>query len=297
MPIGATIGAAVITTGGGLLAAGDQKKAARTAASVEGANTDKNNALAREFYSLNTANITPWMRSGQRANNAIDELLYGPQAAQPTQSAPSAFQGAGMAQPSAFGSYASGGWNSPSFIDPGGEQFANGQPMTYGNMQYGQPQYADQGPAPAGGVTTPVSTARSAFENYLNSTGYQFRLGEGMKGLNIGFGAKGLLESGARDKAAIRYGQGMASDEFARYMDLLNRQQNLGFSGASALAGVGQNLVGNVTANNNASAAATANSALYAGQANANMWGSIAGSLGNAAGQLGSSYDIWKKQG
>lgn len=286
----AMLGAAAISAGGSILAGNSQKKSADKAADTAAANTDKNNALTREIYDRNTANLSPFMDSGRRANSVFDELLYGPSAApaQPAFGPPT-----GMAQPSAFAAYGGPG----QFMEEGfaGEpygmagrfpQFMQG-PQNYSNMQYGAPVFAGQQPS---GAVTAAPSARSAFDQYLNSTGYQFRFDEGMKGLNIGAGARGMLESGARDKAAIRYGQGIASDEFARYMQLLDNQQRLGFGGASALAGVGQNMVSSITANNNSAASAAANAALARGNANASMYGGIANALGSALGSLGSSY-------
>lgn len=123
----------------------------------------------------------------------------------------------------------------------------------------------------------------SAFQTYLNSDGYQFRLGEGVNALQKAFGRN--LDSGAAMKAAVKYGQGTASDEFSRYMSLLNQQQQLGYGSASALAGVGQNFANNVVAGNNTAADAAANARLYAGSANANMWQNIGSSFGQFAGQ------------
>lgn len=287
------LGAAAVGIGGSVLGTSATKKAAGKAADTAAATADKNNALARELYERNTGNFQPYLASGQRANSAFDELVFGPQpAAVPSAFGPVGATGFGTPQPSAFGA------NNQVFDGGEAPGFLNGARMgqpAYSNMQYGPPVYAmDQ---PAGGVTAPVppqASARSAFDNYLNSTGYQFRFNEGIKGLNIGFGARGLLESGARDKAAIRYGQGIASDEFAKYMQLLDNQQRLGFGGASALAGVGQNMVSNITANNNSASSAAANAALASGAANANMWSGIGNSLGSVFGQLGSSYGVKK---
>nr|MBF6602758.1 hypothetical protein [Sphingorhabdus sp.] len=54
-----------------------------------------------------------------------------------------------------------------------------------------------------------------------------------------------------------------------------------------AIAGVGQNYVNNVTANNNSAATVAANAALMKGQAKTDMYGGIANGLGKF---LGSSF-------
>jgi hypothetical protein len=77
-------------------------------------------------------------------------------------------------------------------------------------------------------------------------------------------------------------------------MDDLYRQEALGASTASALAGVGQNLVGQVSANNNNAASAAGNAALVAGQGAANNWNAVGAGIGQVAGSvagaMGSSY-------
>lgn len=212
MPVGLAIGGAAASIGGAALGASAQKKAANKAADTSLAVAEKNNALAREIYAKNEANISPWMTRGNTAGVAQNALL-------------------GL-----------GG-------DPAAQE--------------------------------------NAFDQFRASTGYDFRQQEGMNALNSGYAAKGMLQSGAAQKAAIRYGQDYGSNEFANYFNMLNGQNQLGFSGASALAGVGQNMVGQVTANNNSAGSAAANAALMKGQATANMWSGIGGSIGNV---FGSSF-------
>lgn len=92
----------------------------------------------------------------------------------------------------------------------------------------------------------PQQAQNSAFDNFRNSTGYQFRLGEGMNALNSGFAGAGSIKSGAAMKEAMKYGQNFASNEFANYFNMLNGQAGKGLSAASAQAGVSQNLGNNL---------------------------------------------------
>jgi hypothetical protein len=208
MPVGALITAGA-TIGGALLSGSAQKKAAGKAADTAAQNTQQNNALTREIYGQNSANLQPFMQSGVAAGGQLNSLL-------------------------------------------GGDS--------------------------------------SAFDKFRQSTNYDFRLGEGMKALNQGYAARGLLESGAAMKGITRYGQDFASNELGNYMDLLGRQQNVGLSGANALAGVGTNMVNAVTNNNNSAASAAANAALINGNAQGQMYGQIGNALGQFAGSIGSSY-------
>lgn len=197
MPVGALITAGA-TIGGALLSGSAQKKAAGKASDTAAQNTAANNALTREIYGQNSANLQPFMQSGQQAGGQLNSLLGG-----------------------------------------------------------------DSG----------------AFDKFRQSTNYDFRLNEGMKGLNQGYAARGMLESGAAMKGITRYGQEFASNELGNYMDLLGRQQNVGLSGANALAGVGTNMVNAVTANNNLAATARGDSLIQGGNSQAAMYGNIAGGI------------------
>lgn len=126
------------------------------------------------------------------------------------------------------------------------------------------------------------AASRSAFDAYRGSTGYDFRLGEGTRALQSAFSRN--LESGAASKAAIRYGQGIASDEFSNYYNRVMGLSNQGLAAGSALAGVNANFGNQVVAGNQSATSAAANARLYAGQANANMWQNLGSSFGNALG-------------
>jgi hypothetical protein len=280
--IGALIGAAA-TIGGSILGASSNKKAAKKAAGIAADNTAANNALTREIYGKNTANLSPFMNNGLAASNALNGLLLGSPAApgQPASSTPaSALYGLGTPASSMGGAMPEGfyPWDQPGHYGRTAEEVWAEQ-----NPAIQAPQMAMQ----PGGVTAPPV---NPWDQFRNSTNYQFRLNEGMGALNRNYAARGLLESGAAMKGINNYAQNFASNELGNYMALLSGQQNMGMAGASALAGVGQNMVNNVTANNNSGASAAANAALIGGQANGQMWGGIAGALGNLAGTFGSSY-------
>lgn len=110
--------------------------------------------------------------------------------------------------------------------------------------------------------------------------GYQFRMNEGNRALNTGWAARGLLNSGAAQKAAIKYGQDYASGEYNNRFNQLAQQQGVGLGAAGALAGVSTQYGGQVANQNNALASAQMNSALMQGRNTANMWGSIGNTIG-----------------
>lgn len=142
----------------------------------------------------------------------------------------------------------------------------------------------------SGTGTAAPGSALGAWDTFRNSTNYQWRLSEGNRALNQGYAANGALDSGAARIALQERGQQFASNELANWMNMLAGQQGMGMSAASALAGVGQNLVTNVSNNNAGAASAISNGALMNGNTNANMWAGIAGGLGQMAGAYGSSY-------
>jgi hypothetical protein len=124
----------------------------------------------------------------------------------------------------------------------------------------------------------------NAFGNYRKSTGYDFRVGEGVRALSAGAPVR---NSGATAKALTQYGQNIGSQEYGNYINQLQGQQNIGFGAASAQAGVGQNAANSLVANNNTNSTNQANAALLRGNATAGMWNGIGGGLGTI---LGSSF-------
>lgn len=140
------------------------------------------------------------------------------------------------------------------------------------------------------GIGGDKAASEAAFNTYQNATGYQSRLAEGQKQVTAALGGKGLLDSGAAQKALLKYGQNFASNEFGNYMGYLGTQQNVGLSAANAQTGVATNYANAVSANNNNAASAQANSYL----ANA---GAINGVLNNALSAYGMSQGLGSSYG
>jgi len=107
-----------------------------------------------------------------------------------------------------------------------------------------------------------MASQNAAFENFRNSAGYQDQFNEGVRANQAAFGSKGLLDSGAATKAAIRYGQSQSNRSFNDYYSKLTGQQQIGAGSAGALAGVNQAYVNGVTGNNNNASDAVGNAAL-----------------------------------
>lgn len=309
--VAAGIGAAA-GIGGAALSASAQKKAAKSASNSAASTAAANNALARENREFSAARLDPYAHRGNEAGNAINALL-GISGTLPAAN-PTGGMANGGTNPN-LNTWAQGAINAmmPRITRSNVRQQLGSmsdnpvQALDY-LMQLSPPssdqyplyqQYLASNPRPQAtaapaatqpAVTNPQGAYNNAFQNYLNSTGYQFQLGEGNKAINQGYAARGSLQSGAALKALQTYGQNTATGFFKDYLGLLANQQGVGLSGASAVAGVGQNYVNNVSANNNAAGSAAANAALMAGNANANLYGNIAGGIAGVANAFGSSY-------
>lgn len=130
--------------------------------------------------------------------------------------------------------------------------------------------------------------------DFQQDPGYGFRLSEGLKALDRQAAARGGLISGAALKAAGRYGQDMASQEYGNAFNRFQTQRGQQFNRLASMAGLGQtavNQTGQMGMNTagqmgqNMIGAGNARASGYMGQANA-----IAGGLN----QLGNQY-MWSQ--
>jgi hypothetical protein len=80
------------------------------------------------------------------------------------------------------------------------------------------------------GTAPMTDQTRTGFSNYLNSTGYQFQLGQGTAAITGSAAARGILNSGATAKALTKYGQGLAGSSFNNYLDQLSGQAGRGLT-------------------------------------------------------------------
>jgi hypothetical protein len=122
---------------------------------------------------------------------------------------------------------------------------------------------------------------RNAFKSFIENSDYGFQFGEGGNRVNSGYAGTGTLQSGAAMKAMERFRQDLQSGYRGEFNSLLANQQGVGLSGASALAGVGQNYVNTISANNQNAGDAASNAALMRGNNNplANALGMLGGGL------------------
>jgi len=120
--------------------------------------------------------------------------------------------------------------------------------------------------------------------------GYQFRLAEGMKGLERSAAARGGLLSGGTLKGIQRYGQDMASQEFTNAFNRYQSERTGTLNPYQAMAGQGQSTANTLT-NMGMNYANQAGEA-YQGAANARASGYVgqAGAFGGAINNISNQY-------
>lgn len=255
------IGSAVIGSNAAKSAAKSNQQAADAAAAETRAARD-------QAYST----LNPFVQGGTAAGGQINALL-------------------GLSNGTDWGAYvqnnpdALANWNAIQGTTDGA-QFG-GDIAKFGQYHYG----ADGSRRDLSGYSG-TARAQQAFDQFRNSTGYQFRLDQGMNALNSGYAGAGTIKSGAAIKAAQDYGQGIASQEFGNYLNALGNQQGVGLQAGSAAAGVGvnsANSLGNIAIQNGAN---QANAALLKAQNTGQALNSLATIGANIFGQSSGGYNM-----
>lgn len=132
------------------------------------------------------------------------------------------------------------------------------------------------------GTAPMTSQTQTGFNNYLNSTGYNFQQQQGDAALSGSAAARGVLNSGSAAKALQGYGQNLASTTFNNYLGNLSglntQQQNTANAGTTAAQVVGQ---AGTTGGVNASSATQAGGAAM-GNGITSAAGAVGGQASNA---------------
>ncbi|CAM6031248.1 unnamed protein product [Sphagnum compactum] len=87
--------------------------------------------------------------------------------------------------------------------------------------------------------TAAQTGANGAFQNFQNSTGYQFGLNQGTQAITQNAAASGLLDSGSTAKALDTYGQNYANTQYQNYTNQLAGLTNTGNQAGSVISGAG----------------------------------------------------------
>lgn len=138
------------------------------------------------------------------------------------------------------------------------------------------------GPDFFGGDASAEAPSTPDYSAFYQSPGYQFRLNQGIQALDRSAAARGRLNSGAQSKALMRFGQGLASQEFGNYTNRLAGLAGVGQTATNTLANLGAHTAANV--GNTQMRAGNARAAGYINQANVlgSTLGDLAYTFGNS---------------
>lgn len=257
MAIGTTaaiLGSAALGAGGSALAARSASNASRNAANAVQQSNDASVAEQRRQYDLSRGDNAPWLATG---NAALSQLagLYGlSTGGGGANSDTYAFL---QANPQAREAINAGYFGGPGDLNSAVNWYRNeyggaSNPTTTGGVPGGAGGTAGIGGA-AGATAAPGVTAGGAnMGAFFASPDYQFRQDEQNRELTARNARLGIQDSGAAQKASMKYSGNLASGEFNNYANRLasiagvgqtaaSQNQALGTNYANALTGINQN--------------------------------------------------------
>jgi hypothetical protein len=273
-------------------------EAAGDAAAAQGRATDAAIAEQRRQFDTSRADLAPYRQLGSAAVGRVGQLLGLGDVTNPSRTldqikadlrSSGRYTLPGYEQQEAPGSQYGGTLGTVL----GGISRSNAGAQPLGPARYDDAAIAAEaqrifGAQPQAGAAGPTPESIMAMD-----PGYQFRLGEGMKGLDRQVGAMGLRNSGAALKAMQRYGQDYASGEFGNVFNRLSGAAGTGQTATTTGAGLGaqnaQTIGGMMTGLGNARGAAAIGGA--------NAIGGALNTVGNYFGQQGMLDKILNRGG
>lgn len=302
MPVGAAIAGATISAAGAVGAAHLANKGASAAANAQTQAANSANATQLQIFNQQRADSEPWRQVGGQALNLMGQLYgFTPtfNATTPGQ-APTTGPGTGaqtvQQQLAAAGirlgdrqqqqlnaAIASGGAGSDlaQTLANAGIVLGSGQQRAFAAYRPEQSTSPQASGEPATTSPTTAAGATNPTEWLSRMPGYQFRMNEGTKALNTSWAANGMRESGAAEKALLRYGQDYASNEFNNEWNRLAGLAGVGQAVNNSNNALAQNYASQTGANTMNAAASRASSYAQQGQNNANAFGYAAGRISN----------------
>lgn len=131
--------------------------------------------------------------------------------------------------------------------------------------------------------------------------GYEFRLSEGLKGVQSSAAARGGLMNGGTLKALTRYGQDYASNEFQNAYNRWNTDRTNRFNRLASLAGIGQTANNALAQSGSNMANAVSENTLQAGNARASGYvaqgAANANAINGGINSLQSMYSMYRAYG
>jgi hypothetical protein len=137
-------------------------------------------------------------------------------------------------------------------------------------------------------------TRAPGMEEIQMDPGYAFRLAEGQKALERSAAARGGLLSGTILKGTQRFGQGLASQEFASAYERARQQRADVTNALLGIGGYGPSLASSAASAMGQTGANIANIQMGAGQARASGYLGQANALAQALGQGAMGYGLYK---
>lgn len=139
-------------------------------------------------------------------------------------------------------------------------------------------------------LQNPSALYASLGSEYQTSPGYQFQLDQALNAGNQAMSAGGMLGTPAHQQQNMGYAQGLANQDYNNYMARMLDMYGLGLSGTQGQLGYGYNASNQLASGLGNLYGSQANLA-FGGAASQNkqssdMWGSILGLAGTAAGSL-----------
>lgn len=164
---------------------------------------------------------------------------------------------------------------------------AEGQKYAQNNVPYEDQlkAYQDQQQFDPNGAQYGSLLRNFTASDFTADPGYDFRLSEGLKGVNNSAAARGGLLSGAALKAASKYNQNFASNEYSNAYNRFQTNQTNQFNRLASIAGVGQTATNQVAAAGQNMANTVSSNQLSAGNARASGYVGGANALTSSIGQ------------
>lgn len=130
------------------------------------------------------------------------------------------------------------------------------------------------------GVGGDPAASKAAFDNYLNSTNYQFQLGQGEQAVETANAP--AFSSSATAKALNTYAQGQAGSALAGYEGLLQTGEGQGIGAGTSLGSINTTNATQQASNDLAAAGVTANADVYGASALTNAIKGVTSGLSSA---------------
>jgi len=252
------ITAALIGGGAAIIGGAMASSGARKAASTQAAAADRAAELSNEQYYQTRQDQAPFREGGLTAQNRLMTLL-------------------GLT-PSETPSGGGGGGGNVAGMVAGAVQDAMGQPQGSGLQ-------VDRTSPDFGRYARDFGMA-----DFQADPGYAFRLSEGQKALDRQAAARGGLISGGALKAAGRYGQDMASQEFTNAFNRYQTNRSNQLNPLQSLMGAGQTATNFLGTTGAANAANVGEAGMQAANARASGYMGSANALSNALGTGANLY-------